>query len=143
MNTSNNTGQICSVNMTVYGISVIVQASNEQFDGYMNEFAATPDAELCEGLGKAALLRNLEQSVFMEDDFFNEDGLHQLEYPNRWRNFLDDCLVYACLHSFMSGRPLPTLTTEVIRADMDLVEHLLKSRRAENEPMYLDIGTSH
>jgi len=141
MTKSKDNNRKCPIDMTVYGIATIVQTTREQILSYINEFATQPDAMFGSGRGKDALLEYLGHSLLMEDDFFNESGFHQLEYPGRWQDYLDDCVVFACLHSYLNGIDLPILDEWSIWEQIRVIEKLLGNPKAENDDRYLADGT--
>jgi hypothetical protein len=42
-----------------------------------------------------------------EDDYFAEDTLRQAEEAERWNLFLNTCVAYACLSTYLAGSALP------------------------------------
>jgi len=131
----------CALDMTFYGLLVIVQTTRENILSTIHEFATQPDEKFGGGFGKDALLEYLGQSLVMEDDFFNESGFHQLEYPGRWKDYLDNCVVFACLHSYLNGLDLPFLDERSIWEQVRVIEKILGNPKAANEHSFLADGT--
>ena len=131
----------CAISMTGYGLATIVQTSQEKIDWYMNEFATQPDKKFGGGIGKDALLEYLGHSLMTEDDFFNELGFNQLEYPGRWQDYLDDCVVFACLHSYLNGIDLPILDEGSIWEQVRVIEKILGNPNAVNDARFRADGT--
>ena len=141
MKPNQNLTQHRIIDMRGYGILTFVQTSQEQIDWYMNAFSVEPDSKFGLGAGKAALLEYLENTVLMEDDFFNEDPQYQIEYPKRWENFLDDCVAFACLHSFMTANTLPVRSTQDFWKDAELIQVIFNQYEVANDPKFLTNGT--
>lgn len=131
----------CAIDMTGYGLAVIVQTTREQILSCVHEFATQPDEKFGGGRGKDALLEYLGHSLMMEDDFFHESGFHQLEYPRRWQDYIDDCLVFACLHSYLNGIDLPILDERAIWEQIRVIEKILGNAKATNDDRFLADGT--
>jgi hypothetical protein len=45
--------------------------------------------------------------VSCEDDYFAEDTLRQYEEAERWNLFLNTCVAYACLSTYLADTALP------------------------------------
>lgn len=121
-----------SIDMMAYGIKTIVQSSQDTIDWYMNEFTIQPDAKFGGGIGKVMLLNYLEQCISIEDDYFNETPFAQIECPQRWQDYLDDCVAFACLHSFMNDIEVPVIEAEVALENLDMVLKLLSEHNTVN-----------
>ena len=141
MGNTNVKTEKCAIDMTGYGLATIVQTTREQILSYIHEFATQPDEKFGGGLGKDALLEYLGHSLMMEDDFFSESGFHQLEYPGRWQDYLDDCVVFACLHSYLNGIDLPMLDERSIWEQIRVIENILGTPKAANDARFLADGT--
>ncbi len=131
------------INMTAYGIKTIVKASKKKIDWFMNEFATQPDAKFGGGVGKVALLNYLGQCISIEDEFFNKSHLSQIEEPKRWQEYLDDCVAFACLHSFMNGTEVPQLISEFTLEQMETVLKILGEPHAVNRIRKTKTDTRH
>ena len=94
---------------------------SKQIGWYMNEITTQPDSKFGGRVGKLILLQYLETYILMDDDFFNESPFHQIEYQARWQDYLDDCVVYACLHSYMHGIEVPTMTNEPVWVKIEMI----------------------
>jgi hypothetical protein len=49
----------------------------------------------------------MEGRLSVEDDYFAEDTLRQIEEPERWRAFLTACVAYACLVCYLNEAAVP------------------------------------
>lgn len=143
MKTTKTNNEKYSINMMAYGIKTIVQASKKKIDWYMNEFATQPDKKFGGGIGKVALLNYLGQCISLEDDFFNQSHLSQIEEPKRWQEYLDDCVAFACLHSFMNGAEVPQVTSESALEQIDMVRKILGEPHAVNHIRTFGSDTRH
>ena len=118
-NSKNRTPRV--INMTEFGINTLVETTQGFIDKCMSDFANRPDKTFMNGQGKKALLKFLEAHTAMDDDFFDEDVLHQSEYPERWQYFMDDCVCYACLSSYLTGKSIPLIEDTPVWAQMELI----------------------
>jgi hypothetical protein len=57
--------------------------------------------------GKQWLLQQFDDMLSGEDDYFAEDTLRQVEEAERWNLFLNTCVAYACLSTYLAGSALP------------------------------------
>ena len=132
MKIAKTTNEKYPINMMAYGIKTIVQAAKQKIDWYMNEFATQPDAKFGGGIGKVALLNYLGQRISIEDDFFNQSPLSQIEEPKRWQEYLDDCVAFACLHSFIYSTEVPQVTSKSAMEKIDMVRKILGEPHSVN-----------
>jgi hypothetical protein len=49
----------------------------------------------------------MDDFLSCEDDYFAEDTLRQVEEPERWNLFLNTCIAYACLSTYLADGALP------------------------------------
>ena len=59
------------------------------------------------GNAKEWLCEQMEGRLSVEDDYFAEDTLRQIEEPERWRAFLTACVAYACLVCYLNEAAVP------------------------------------
>ena len=96
-----------AINMFAYGITTIVSTTQEQIDWYFNEFKTQPDKKFGKGAGKRQLCAFLYQQIKREDDFFSSDIFKGEKYPSRWQDFLEDCIAFACIDSYLNNTAVP------------------------------------
>jgi hypothetical protein len=95
------------INMFTYGITTIVSTTQEQIDWYFNEFKIQPDKKFGNGAGKRQLCAFLYQQIKREDAFFSSDIFNGEKYPSRWQDFLEDCIAFACIDSYLNNTAVP------------------------------------
>jgi hypothetical protein len=96
-----------SIDMSRFGLSFTVPTDIEQVNEILHSFDTEPDEYFFEGKGKQAQLINMDEFLSFEDDFFAEDTLRQVEFPERWSFFLKTCVAYACLSTYLADTALP------------------------------------
>jgi hypothetical protein len=96
-----------AINMFAYGITTIVSTTQEQIDWYFNEFKIQPDKKFGNGAGKRQLCAFLYQQIKREDAFFSSDIFNSEKYPSRWQDFLEDCIAFACIDSYLNNTTVP------------------------------------
>ncbi|MCO4090136.1 MAG: hypothetical protein HEQ17_14845 [Limnohabitans sp.] len=96
-----------AINMFAYGITTIVSTTQEQIDWYFNEFKIQPDKKFGKGAGKDQLCAFLYQQIKREDAFFSSDIFNSEKYPSRWQEFLEDCIAFACIDSYLNNTAVP------------------------------------
>ena len=100
------------IDMTGYGITTIVGATQEKIDWYMNAYATQPDKRFGDGVGKKKLMTYTLKCIQREDRYFNQSPVLPALEQQRWLDFLEDCIIFATLHSFFNKVPVP-LSPEV------------------------------
>jgi hypothetical protein len=100
------------LDMTVFGIKTFVGTTQEKIDWYFNEFKTQPDSKFGGGIGKRQLLLELKKILINEDKFFNKNISFKYTYKQRWENYLEDCVAFATLYSFMSDSDLPCIEND-------------------------------
>ena len=98
-----------AINMFAYGITTIVSTTQEQIDWYFNEFKIQPDKKFGNGAGKRQLCAFLYQQIKREDAFFSSDIFNSEKYPSRWQDFLEDCIAFACIDSYLNNTAVPVV----------------------------------
>ena len=116
------------INMTQYGINTFVKTTAKKINYYLNEYKTQPDKRFGGGVGKKALMSFTFESIQKEDIFFSKNLNAAITMPQRWQDFLDDCVIYSTLHShFNNTTPamiLEPLTREnFIEAIDELIKH--------------------
>ena len=95
------------LDMTVFGIKTLVATTQEKIDWYFDEFKTQPDSKFGGGIGKRRYFLELKKILINEDKFFNKNISFKYTYKQRWGNYLEDCVAFATLHSFMNNSDLP------------------------------------
>lgn len=95
------------VDMSRFGLSFTVPTNIEQVSDIIHSVDTKSDEYFLDGKGKPALLADMDVFVSCEDDYFAEDTLRQVEEPERWGLFLNTCVAYACLSSYLADSALP------------------------------------
>ena len=98
---------VVAINMFAYGVTTIVSTTQERIDWYFYECKSQPDKKFGKGSGKRQLYASLYQQIKREDAFFSSDIFNGEKYPNRWQDFLDDCIAFACIHSYLNKTTVP------------------------------------
>lgn len=98
---------LIAINMLGYGISTVVCTTQEKIDWYFNELKSQPDKKFGNGAGKQVLRNFLFQQIKSEDAFFTNDKFNGEKYASRWYEFLEDCIAFACIDSYMNYSTLP------------------------------------
>jgi hypothetical protein len=95
------------INMLGYNIKTFVSTTQGKIDWYFNEFKTQPDKKFGNGAGKVILCDFLLNTIQNEDAYFSIDILNAEKSPTRWDEFLEDCVAFACLNSFLNNTALP------------------------------------
>ena len=95
-----------SIDMSRFGFSFNVPTDIEQVNEILHSFDTEPDEYFCEGQGKRALLVFMDDFLSGVDDYFAEDTVRQVEEPERWNFFLNTCVAYACLSTYLNDTAL-------------------------------------
>ena len=101
------------INMLGYNIKTFVSTTQEKIDWYFNEFKTQPDKKFGGGEGKVLLREFLFNTIQNEDEYFSFDISNAENSPTRWEEFLEDCVAFACLHSFLNNTALPIADTQL------------------------------
>ena len=101
------------INMLGYNIKTFVSTTQEKIEWYFNEFKTQPDKKFGNGTGKVILCDFLLNTIQNEDAYFSFDILNAEKSPTRWDEFLDDCVAFACLHSYLNKTALPIADTQL------------------------------
>lgn len=95
-----------AIDMSRYGIGTVVLTEHDGIDRMMLEFATKPDDIWCEGRGKKYLHKMLRKQLLKEDKYFDKNPKAIQRNSERWINFLDDCVIYAILSSYIFDEPI-------------------------------------
>ena len=101
--------QLSAVDMSRYGIGTVVLTDHEGLDKMMCEYATKPDGIWCGGRGKKHLHKMLHKQLLSEDNYFNKNPKAIQQKAERWSNFMDDCIIYATLNTFLFKEPIALL----------------------------------
>ena len=95
--------------MAELGIVSVVLTPHENLEKILVEFKNEPDFIWAGGKGKKFLFESLYETLKHEDSVFTATPSIAKENPKRWVNFMDDCVIFAVLHSVVKGQPLRLL----------------------------------
>jgi hypothetical protein len=96
-----------SIDLSRFRFSVNVPTDIEQVNEILHSFDSGPDEYFCDGAGKRAMFADMDIFVCSEDDYFTEDTLGKAEKTQRWYFFLNTCVSYACLSTYLPDSALP------------------------------------
>jgi hypothetical protein len=119
------------INMLSYNIKTLVSTTQEKIDWYFNEFKTQPDKKFGSGAGKSILCDFLLNTIQNEDAYFSLDILNAEKSPTRWDDFLEDCIAFACLHSYLNKTALP-----IANAQLSTMLNFLGDTGKVNSPPY-------
>ena len=119
------------LNMLGYNIKTFVSTTQEKIDWYFNEFKTQPDKKFGDGAGKVILCEFLLYNIKKEDDYFSLDILNTEKSPKRWSEFLEDCIAFACIHSYLNKTALPIAGTQ-----LSTIFNFLRDTGKVNSPPY-------
>ena len=119
------------INMLSYKIKTLVSTTQEKIDWYFNEFKTQPDKKFGSGVGKVIFCEFLLYNIKNEDDYFSLDILNAEKSPKRWSEFLEDCVAFACLHSYLNKTALPIAGTQ-----LSTIFNFLRDTGKVNSPPY-------
>jgi hypothetical protein len=95
-----------AIDMSRYGIGVVVLTEHESLEKMMRDYAFKPDKIWCDGLGKKHLHKMLQKQLSKEDKYFDKNKNEINRNSQRWTNFMDNCVIYATLSSYLFDEPL-------------------------------------
>jgi hypothetical protein len=111
--------------MQRYGINTLVQTTQAKIDFYLDLLAREDDEKIGGGDGKVKFHHRLLQELRFKDRYLEQDPLFRSFYPDLWGEFIEDCVIYACLDHFLTGQPLPIGTNHELYEMMDEIERVL------------------
>lgn len=95
-----------AIDMSRYGIGAVVLTEHEGLDQMMSEYATKPDGTWCKGRGKKYLHNMLLKKLMKEDKYFDRNPKAVQRNSERWKKFMDDCVVFATLNAFLFDQPV-------------------------------------
>jgi hypothetical protein len=117
------------INMTQYGINTFVETTEKKINFYLNEYKTQPDKRFGGGVGKKALMAFTLESIQKEDIFFSKNLNAAITMPQRWDDFLEDCIIYATLHSYFNNIVPSTLLEPLTKGYIkEVIEDLIKNK---------------
>lgn len=111
--------------MQRYGINTLVQTTQANIDFYLDLLAREDDEKIGGGVGKVKFHELLLPQLRFKDRCFDQDPLFRSFNPRLWGEFIEDCVIYACLDHFLTGQPLPIGTNYELYEMMEEIESLL------------------
>jgi hypothetical protein len=105
----NSKTKYSAISMAELGIVSVVLTPHENLEKILVEFKNEPDFIWAGGKGKKFLFESLYETLKHEDSVFTATPSIAKENPKRWVNFMDDCVIFAVLHSVVKGQPLRLL----------------------------------
>lgn len=117
------------INMTQYGINTFVETTEKKINFYLNEYKTQPDKRFGGGVGKKNLMALTFDSIQKEDIFFSKNLNAAITMPQRWDEFLEDCIIYATLHAHFNNTTPKTIkesTTE--RHFTEAIDELINNK---------------
>ncbi len=115
------------INMTQYGINTLVETTEKKINFYLNEYKTQPDKRFGGGVGKKALMAFTFEAIQKEDIFFSENLNAAMTMPQRWDDFLEDCIIYATLHSHFNNTAPMTILEPLTKSYItEVIEELIK-----------------
>lgn len=102
--------KLVTINMMAYGIKTLVATTQEKINFYLDDYKSAPDIAFANGCGKMALKKTILLNIVAADKYFDSNPNEIRSQPQLWNDFLEDCIVYATLHSYLSGQPLPLVS---------------------------------
>jgi hypothetical protein len=108
--------------MNVYGINTLVKTTQERIDFYLNLFETEDDAMIGGGVGKKMYGHLLIQELRMLDQQFDQSPVLRMVMPQLWDDFIEDCVIFAALDHFSTGRALPIGRDYALYEQMEEIE---------------------
>ena len=95
-----------AIDMSRYGIGVVVLTEHDGMDKLVSDFERKPDQVWCDGKGKKYFHQMLHKQLLKEDKYFDNNTNLIQRHSERWTNFMDDCVIYATLNSYLYKEPI-------------------------------------
>jgi hypothetical protein len=102
----NSKTKYSAISMAELGIDSVVLTPHENLEKILVEFNNEPDFIWAGGKGKKFLYESLYETLKHEDSVFTATPSITKENPKRWVNFMDDCVIFAVLHSVLTDQPI-------------------------------------
>jgi hypothetical protein len=110
--------------MTAYGIKTLVKTTQQKIDFYLKTFATEDDSKFCGGAGKQVFHQQLLQEMRYRDQQFDNSPMLRM-LPQLWNDFIEDCVMFACLDHFLTDRALPVGVDYALYEQMEEIESVL------------------
>lgn len=95
-----------ALSMNQYGVKLIVLTTLANLESAKNDFESSSDSEFFNGKGKQALHAYLLKTLRSEDQFFDRNLKLATPESQRWRDLMEDCVIFAALDALLFGRPI-------------------------------------
>jgi hypothetical protein len=92
-----------TISMVPFAIYAIVQTTEEEINSHIAMFKKTPESSFMNGKGSEAYYIYLVNYLKKEDEFFNHSPMMPRIYPERWTDFMNDCVELTALNNFLFG----------------------------------------
>jgi hypothetical protein len=140
MENYSDTSTVKSIDMYCYGLDLIVITTQDQIDWTVQEIKNKSKKIFGWKGSKKELLNYLESVLLEEDQYFNStmevvDSDHQ-----RWADFMNDCVIYSCLHSHLNGMDVPAKDFLGIEHVIEVM-HSYFDMESQNDNQYIKNGT--
>jgi len=113
------------LDMTKFGIKTLVGAKQKKIDFYLTSYRTQPDSRFGGGVGKKQLMTYTYNCIQAEDKFFDRYPEAAESDPQRWLDFLEDCIIYATLFSYLNDEPLSLVEEPLNSLQSDQAEKQL------------------
>ena len=113
------------LDMTKFGIKTLVGAEHKKIDFYLTIYRTQPDSRFGGGVGKKQLMTYTYNCIQAEDKFFDRYPEAAESDPQRWLDFLEDCIIYATLFSYLNDEPLSLVEEPLNSLQSDQAEKQL------------------
>lgn len=118
-------GKDIVLEMNKYGINTLVQTTQFKIDFYLDLLATEDDAKIGGGVGKKKFTDMLVKELRMRDKAFDLNPSLRVDHPQLWDDFMEDCVILACLEHLLTSRPLPIGTDYELYQMMEQIENTL------------------
>jgi hypothetical protein len=131
-----------SIDMRVYGITVVVLTTQKEIDEILREFTCNPRNISDWQSEKVGLLNYLKFVLTHEDKYFNAAMEVSHFDEKRWADFMSDCVVYSCLHSHLNGLDVPAKDSYGLEDELNRFIDKLEGQEKEEYSLYKKTGTN-
>lgn len=95
-----------AIPMDRFGINTLVLTQHEELIDMRKAFMNDPDWTWCGGKGKQFMHQMLKKGLLAEDVYFEGHIDEAIDTNPRWKDFMDDCVVFAVLDEVITNNPL-------------------------------------